>query len=204
VQADSIDQLLPRLRDARRIDWRNGLHVAYQVARALEFVHGRHLMHANITPRNILYQEGTRQAKLADLMLTKALEGSALQQRILEAKFLAELPYLAPEQVESGAYVDNLCDIYSLGAVIYALVTGRPPFTGDTPDEVASRIRSEPPEHPKIHQRSIPGAFDRIIMKMLAKQQIDRYPSPTALMEDLEKVAEEQDEPLGASEKSLP
>jgi serine/threonine-protein kinase len=154
-------------------------------------------MHANITPRHVLYHEGTKRAKLTDLMLNKALAGSALLRRVLESKLIAELSYLAPEQLEGGAYVDNLCDIYSLGAVLYAMLTGRPPFSGDHPEDVLAKIRSEPPEHPKVYQRSIPGSLDRAVMKMLAKQQIDRYANSTALLEDLERIAEEQDEPLG-------
>lgn len=198
VQAESGQQILEKLRDARKIDWRSGFHVAYHVARGLEFVHARHVFHGNITPRNLLIDPATHQAKLADLLLSKALEGSTLQRRILEQKVLAEMCYLAPEQTEAGAFVDNLCDIYSLGAVVYTLLTCRPPLAADAPEDLLAKIRSEQPEHPKVHQRSIPPALDRVVMKMLAKQQMDRYPTATALVEDLERVAEEQDEPLTA------
>ncbi len=197
VQGESAEQLLAKLRDARKIDWRPALHLAHDLARALEFVHARHQMHGNITPRNILVQSVTNAAKLSDLLLNKALDGSGLQRRTLEQKMLAEMPYLAPEQAEPGAFVDNLCDIYSLGAVVYALLTGRPPLSADTPEDLLAKIRTEVPDHPKLNQRSIPPALDRVVMKMLAKQQMDRYSSPAALLADLESVAEEQDEPLG-------
>ena len=145
-----------KLHEVRKIDWRYGLHVAYHVARGLEFLHARRLMHGNITPRNILIQHLSHSAKLADVLLGKALDGSALQQRILEQKMLSEMAYLSPEQAEAGAFDDNLCDIYSLGAVVYALLTGRPPFIADAPDELLAKIRTEPPDHPKVNQRSIP------------------------------------------------
>src|SRR5205807_2256215 len=115
-------------REAQRIDWTRALRVAVHIARALAFAGEHHLVHNNITPQNIMIQGEGNIAKLGDLMLAKALEGSELQAATLEVKLISELAYLSPEQVDPDAFVDDLVDLYCLGTIVYALLTGRPPF----------------------------------------------------------------------------
>jgi serine/threonine protein kinase len=125
-------------------------------------------------------------------MFRKAIEGSVLWQASQENQFLADLPYLAPEQVTPDAFVDDLCDIYSLGVVLYALATGRLPFRGKTPEEALEQIREDVPQKPKKFERSIPTAFQEIVLKMLAKRQEDRYARPEELLADLNRLAEQR------------
>jgi serine/threonine protein kinase len=195
VEGDSLTAVLGELRGARKIKWRRAWRVAVGLARALEFLRQHHLVHGNITPANILIQASDGQARLNDLFLLKALEGSQLQQATLENKLLAELPYLSPEHIDPNATADDLSDLYSLGVVVYALLTGRPPFEGDAPDETLERIRTALPENPKRFQRSIPAEFQAVVLKMLAKHPEDRYPTPTALLADLQQIAAGQEEP---------
>jgi serine/threonine-protein kinase len=144
----------------------------------------------NVTPANILMtSEGV--AKLNDLMMTRALDGSVLQQKVLEKKFLAELHYLSPEQADPDAYVDDLCDLYRLGSVVYQIVTGAPPFTGDSPEEILSEIRQSVPEKPTKFNKHLPMELQAVILKMLAKHPEDRYATPAQLIADLVPLGEQ-------------
>jgi len=178
----------------RALEWRFALRVAVQITRALEFMHRRHLLHLNVTPGNILLDAETGVARLNDLGFWEALVGSKLQQKVLEGKFLAELPYLSPEQVDPDAAVDEFSDQYSLGAVIYTLLTGRPPCQGKTPEETIAQIRSYVPTKPKKVQRFMPDEFQAVVLRMLAKRPEERYTDPGSLLEELKNIATNQGE----------
>ena len=105
-------------------------------------------------------------------------------------KFTAELPYMSPEHLDPDARVDDLSDQYSLGAVLYGLLTGRPPCEGgESPEETVERIRTVRPCRPKESHRSLPDAFQAVVLRMLAKQPEDRYPGPAQIVADLDAVA---------------
>ncbi len=165
VEGESAAARIERTGTLPKIKWRPTLRLAVQIARALEFMHQKHLVHANITPANILAQADSGPARLADLGLWDALVGSALQQEKLEQKFLAELPYLSPEHIDPDARVDELSDQYSLGAVVYALLTGRSPCLGSTPDKTIARIRETLPARPKDLQKAIPEDFQATVLR---------------------------------------
>jgi eukaryotic-like serine/threonine-protein kinase len=128
---------------------------------------------------------------LADLMLANALEGSQLQETILEQKLLVEMPYLAPEQTDPQAFVDHLADLYGLGAVVYTLLTGRPPFSGDTPAEIIEEIRHTSVDRPTMYQKEIPTEFEAVVLKLMAKHQEDRYQTAAELLGSVQAIAEE-------------
>jgi hypothetical protein len=197
VEGLSLAQMLhPSGKSREGIDWRLALRIAVRVGEALEVVHRQHLVHRNVTPHNILVDSKEGQVKLNDLMLGKALEGSVLNTAVRDTKYLAELPYLAPEQTDPDAFVDDLCDLYSLGVAVYALMTGRLPFRGKTPEETLQQIREAVPAKPKKLERSIPSQFQEVVLKMLAKRQEDRYPTPTELLADLDQIAKQRNVPV--------
>jgi serine/threonine-protein kinase len=189
VEGESADQLLRRLRATRKIDWAHACRVAIHAGRALDYLRQQHVTHGNITPRNLLVRGADQRTQLADLMWMKALEGRALQQATLEQKILAELPYMAPEQLDPNAFVDDLADVYGLGAVVYALLTGRPPFRGRTPEETIQQIQETRPIRPSKYQKHIPAAFEEVVLRMLGKRQEERYSTPAELLADLEPLA---------------
>jgi serine/threonine protein kinase len=121
------------------------------------------------------------------------LEGSELQQEILESKLLAEMPYLAPEQADPEAYVDDLCDLYGLGAVVYHLLTGRPPFVADSPEALLEAICEGTPEKPRKYQKNLPIEIQAIVLKMLARHPEERYSTPGMLLDELRGFAEQYD-----------
>jgi eukaryotic-like serine/threonine-protein kinase len=171
-------------------DWRTALRMAMHVARALGFVHRNRLRHSNITPNNILWHAASESARLNDLVLGEALAGSALRQRVQEKKLLAELPYLAPEQFDENAFVDDLSDLYGLGVVTYEVLTGQLPYKSDTPEQTIELIREGMPLRPTKHRPGLPPDLERAVMKMMALRQEDRYSSAAELQSDLERIAE--------------
>jgi serine/threonine protein kinase len=189
VAGESAAKIIERHHGSKKIDWHLGFRLAMHIGRALEFAGRHHLSHLNLTPQNILLAaDGT--AKLNDLMLVKALDGTKLQQATLEKKFLAELPYLSPEQADPEAYADDLCDLYRLGAIVYAVVTGRPPFTSDKPDQLLAQIRTELPEKPRRWQKNIPMEFQAVLLRLLAKHAEERHATPAQLLAELVPIGE--------------
>jgi serine/threonine protein kinase len=189
VEGESAATVIRRWQSAGKFKWRAALRSALQLSKVLELLHQHHLVHANITPANVLLPEDGTAARLNDLGLWDALIGSELQEQTLEKKFLAELPYLSPEHADPEAPVDDLSDQYSVGAVIYGLLTGRPPCEGATTEETIEKVRTALPARPKEFQKSIPDAFQAVVLRMLARRPEDRYPGAGPLVADLEAVA---------------
>jgi pSer/pThr/pTyr-binding forkhead associated (FHA) protein len=195
VEGTSLAQALREPDARRRSHWKPALRMAIHLAHALQFLQSRKLVHGNISPANVLMGHDKvgreKKVKLADLMLSRALEGSTLQESRLETKLEAELGYMAPEQI-NGAPADQLTDLYGLGAVLYARLTGGPPFEGDTPAETIELINSTVPIKPtKIHP-NIPDELSTAVMLLLARHPEDRFQSPRDLLDALENLAEQE------------
>jgi serine/threonine protein kinase len=188
VDGESLSHVIQRIGTAGKLDWRNAFRVAVQIGRALEKAFEHQIIHRNITPQNILLRHSDKAAKLGDLMLAKALEGTLAQQVTKRGQLVGELVYMPPERTRADAEVDCRSDIYGLGATCYALLTGRPPFEGDSVPEVVSKIRQAEPAKPKEFQMSIDGRFQDCVLKMLAKRPEDRYETPSKLLLDLERI----------------
>ena len=189
IEGESLIPIIERLSTKGKIKWSRALRVGVHMARALEFTHQHHLIHGHVTPGNILVQSADNTAKLNDLMLFKVVDGSALAQRQSEEKWKADLPFLAPELTYPDTFVDDLTDQYNLGAVLYALLTGKVPFEGSTPEKMLNKIRQAVPVKPTELQPSVPIELQAVVLKMLAKHQEDRYPSPADVRADLERIA---------------
>jgi hypothetical protein len=193
VEGESVTQVIARLGTAGMLDWRKALGIAVHVARALDYAHGQSIIHRNITPQNVLVGKTPDITKLGDLMLAKAQEGSLAQQITKPGELLGDVRYMSPERTgATTTVVDGRSDIYSLGALIYALLTGRPPFEGTNLIETITKIRQADPVKPKKFQLSIPDLFEGVVLKMLAKRPEDRFQSAADLLKDLERVAKYQ------------
>jgi serine/threonine protein kinase len=191
IEGESLAQTLVRIGQPGKNAWQHALRLAIHVARALDYLHQHHTFHGNLTPQNVLIRLSDKVVKVGDLMLTKALDGSALQQARIEEKLLAEMPYLSPEQANPDAFVDELTDLYSLGALVYARLTGKPPYQGETPEETLELIAEGPLRKPREYQAAIPELMEKAVLKMLARHQEDRYQTPAELLGVLEPFAEE-------------
>jgi serine/threonine-protein kinase len=174
------------------LDWRYAFHVAVDIARALEAAYARQIVHRNITPANILVRSCDRVAKLADLMLAKAMSGSLARQVTRPGELIGDVLYMSPERTRSQADVDTRSDIYSLGATLYALLTGRPPFESESLLDAIDNIRNAPPVPPKKYQLSIYDLFENVVLRMLQKRPDERYQTPTELLDELRRIGNYQ------------
>jgi serine/threonine protein kinase len=193
VEGESLTQVLERMGTPGKLTWKHGLRLGIHIGQALSFLHKQRHMHGNIAPSNILVRFSDKVVKLNDALISKALEGSALQGAMLKQKLLAEVGYLAPEQTDPGAFQDNSTDIYGLGAVMYARMTCHPPFAGKTPEETITMIRKAKLIRPSEYQESIPEDLEDIVMQMLARRQEERYHRLADVLSDLERFAEEEE-----------
>ncbi|HEY7315414.1 MAG TPA: protein kinase [Gemmataceae bacterium] len=192
VEGESLSQVIHRIGVAGMLDWRHGFRVAVHLGRALEFAHSRHIVHRNLTPQNVLIRESDRAALLGDLMLAKAIEGSMALQITQANEMLGDVRYMSPEQTFGPDQVDERSDLYSLGALLYATLSGQPPFEGGSLIETITKIRQAPVVMPKKYQMSIPDAFQAIVLRMLAKRPEDRYQTAEEMLRELERVARYQ------------
>jgi serine/threonine protein kinase len=193
VDGESLTQVIQRIGTAGMLDWRNALRVAIHISRALQFAEEHQIIHRNIKPSNILIQNSDKLTKLGDLMLAKALEGTLAEQITRPGELVGDVAYMSPERTRgSSGVVDCRSDIYSLGATVYALLTGRPPFDAGSLPETIMKIRQADPVKPKKYQLSIPDLFEGTVLKMLAKRPDERFQTPAALLAELERVAKFQ------------
>lgn len=188
VEGTSLETAIERVAESRKLKWKPALRLAVNLARALDFLHSGGLVHGNIVPRNILLPaEGP--ARLNDLALQKALDGSQLVLQVLESKLLAEMPYLSPEHVDPAMQPDDLSDQFCAGAVVYALLAGRPPFQGKNPEQTVELIQHGHPEKPKNLLPAVPDEFQAALLRMLAKRPEERFATPAILVAELERIS---------------
>jgi len=192
VDGESLTEVILRIGPANMLDWRYTLRVAAHVARALELAHQRHIIHRNITPANILIRKVDNLAKLNDLILAKATEGMLSRQVTRPGELLGDLRYMPPERTLDEQRLDARSDIYSLGATLYALLTGRPPLEGHSITDTIARIRYVEPVKPRKYQLAIPELFQDLVLTMLAKRPQDRFQTATDLLSRLAQTAKDQ------------
>ena len=142
--------------------------------------------------REILVRKADNVAKLGDLILAKALDGIMARQVTRPGQILGNIAYMPPERTRDDIPIDTRADVYSLGATVYALLTGRPPVEGPPSVDTISKIRTAEPAKPKKYQLSIPDQFQDVVMKCLEKRPELRYQTPTELLQDLTRVAKFQ------------
>ncbi len=187
VAGESAKQIILRVGVAGMLDWKMAHRVAVDIAQALEFAASQNIVHRNITPTNILIRKNDGVAKLGDLLLAKALDELGPDRVTRAGEILGDLPYLSPEQA-SGERLDHRSDLYSLGATLYALLTGRPPCDGQTMADKVRNIQMVCPEPPKKYHLAIPDLFEAVVLRLLAKRPDDRFADATSLLRDLERV----------------
>ena len=170
------------------LDPREAIRLTLQVAHALSFAHARGLVHRDVKPQNVLLNDDG-QAKVTDFGIARSLDVHGVTQT---GTVLGTSDYIAPEQAR-GQKVDPKTDIYSLGAVLYELLTGEVPFSGDSFVAVAMRHVSEPPPSVLDHRPDCPVRLDLAIQRAMAKDPADRFASMDELCAELEACLAELD-----------
>jgi serine/threonine protein kinase len=189
VDGESLTKVIRHIGPANMLDGRQALKIALQVGRALDVAHRNQIVHRNITPANILIRRADDLVKLNDLILARATQGSLGQQITAPGELVGDVHYTPPERTGDPAIVDPRSDIYSLGATVYALLTGRPPFEGHSLPETIGLIRTATPVPPRKYQLAIPDLFQDVVLSMLAKRPEDRPGSAADLIQSLERTA---------------
>ena len=163
------------------LGWKWSVKIAMQIASALETAHRNNIVHRDIKPHNIIITEDGV-AKVTDFGIAKAVSNSTIT---AFGTTIGSVHYFSPEHARGG-FTDARSDLYSLGVVMYEMVTGRVPFDSDTPVSVALKHMQEEPIEPIKIKSELPQSVNDIIMKAMRKDANERYQSATEMIKDLE------------------
>jgi eukaryotic-like serine/threonine-protein kinase len=176
------------LADGRRLTPMQAVDMTQKIASALGSAHAQGIVHRDIKPGNVMVtRDGL--VKVMDFGIARMQTDITAPQT---SSVIGTPTYLSPEQAQ-GQAVDARSDLYSLGCVLYELLAGRPPFTGDTPVAIAYKQVNETPVPPSAHNPDVPPRLDAVVMKCLAKNPANRYQTAEEFSADLERVKQGQD-----------
>ncbi|MBT0567722.1 Stk1 family PASTA domain-containing Ser/Thr kinase [Williamsia sp. CHRR-6] len=173
------------LRSQGHVSPRQAMTWMADVAAALDFSHQHGIVHRDMKPANVMIDKSGA-VKVMDFGIARAMSDSSAAMTQTSA-VIGTAQYLSPEQAR-GESVDARSDVYSMGCVLFELLTGQPPFTGDSPVSVAYQHVREDPPIPSSIRRDIPPALDSIILKAMSKNPANRYQSAGEMRSDLMKV----------------
>jgi eukaryotic-like serine/threonine-protein kinase len=167
------ESLYERLERERRLPLDDALGIARDVASALGYAHGRGVLHRDVKPENILLAGG--HALVADFGLARAI-GTTEYRRLTETGVIIGSPYyLSPEQIREDLDLDERTDVYSLGCILYEMLTGEPPYTGTSLNQLIKRILTAPVPSAQRLSPAVPSEVDEAIGRALAKSAAGRF-----------------------------
>ena len=162
------------------LNWKETLHFAMQIAKGLDHAHAKGIVHRDIKPHNVMVLKNGS-VKVMDFGIARVMSKS----NTLTKEALGSVHYISPEQAKGG-WVDNRSDLYSLSVVMYEMMTGRPPYDGESPVAVAIQHINGGAVMPSRLNPNIPGGLEQIIMKGMALDVKDRYASAAEMLRDME------------------
>lgn len=186
IQGKTLKEII--LQERGPLPWKWSINMAIQIASALEMAHRNNIVHRDIKPHNIIVTEDGV-AKVTDFGIAKAVSNSTIT---AFGTTIGSVHYFSPEHARGG-FTDAKSDLYSLGVVMYEMVTGRVPFDADTPVSVALKHMQEEPIEPIEVNPNVPVAVNKIIMRALQKDTTLRYQTATEMLGDLKKSLKDPD-----------
>ena len=167
------ESLYARLQRERRLPLEDALQITHDVAAALGYAHGSRVLHRDVKPENILLAGG--RALVADFGLARAIGAADYRRLTATGVIVGTAYYMSPEQLREDRDLDQRSDIYSLGCILYEMLTGGPPFTGRSLTEVATRILRAPVPSVSQVRAEVPAAIDAALARALAKSAAGRF-----------------------------
>lgn len=181
IQGKTLKEII--VKEKGPLPWKWSINVSIQIASALEMAHRNNIIHRDIKPHNIIITEDGV-AKVTDFGIAKAVSNSTIT---AFGTTIGSVHYFSPEHARGG-FTDAKSDLYSLGVVMYEMVTGRVPFDADTPVSVALKHMQEEPVEPIELNPNLPIAVNKIIMRALQKDTTLRYQTASEMLVDLKKA----------------
>jgi serine/threonine-protein kinase len=184
--AEMLDERLPTIDEA--------LSIARDMCGALQFIHGRGIYHRDLKPANIMLEESGR-AVLMDFGLAIF---DKFEVKAPKTGSVGTPQYQPPEQAEVGGRFGKITpasDVYGLGATLYHLLTGTPPFEGTDRAEIRHQVLTREPPAPRERSAKVPADVEAIVLKAMKKRPEERYPNPAAMAKDLERAMEKRKRP---------
>lgn len=182
VSGKTLNELI---KEEAPMDYRKAADIAKQVAAGLSAAHKKGIVHRDVKPHNILMTEDGI-AKITDFGIAKAVTNTTIVDSGKD-NVMGSVHYFSPEQAK-GANVDEKSDIYSLGIVLYEMLTGKVPFDGDNPVTIALMQINEPVTPPSVFNHNVPPGLERIVMKAVEKQPKNRFESADEMIDALDKM----------------
>jgi eukaryotic-like serine/threonine-protein kinase len=174
IAGESLRELIER---EGQLPLDRAVHIAHEVAEALDYAHGQNIVHRDIKPANILIGNDGR-VVVVDFGIARAIEQAVDIQRVTSTGLTIGTPvYMSPEQGSAERSIDGRSDIYSLGCVLFEMLAGQPPFTGPTAQSIVARHMSAPVPSIRLVRPQVPEGVERAIERSLAKVPADRYAS---------------------------
>jgi len=161
------------------------VEITGQIARGLAFAHEQGVIHRDIKPANVIVLRN-RRPKITDFGIARLCEADGRS-----GERAGSPKYMAPEQIRADTTIDGRADLFSLGAVLYEMLTGRAPFIGETVHEIMERVLGADPPPPSTLNARVSPELDAMVLRMLAKRAEDRFPSARSLFRELRRVEEQ-------------
>jgi tetratricopeptide (TPR) repeat protein/tRNA A-37 threonylcarbamoyl transferase component Bud32 len=184
----SGESLREKLAKEHELPINEAVRILRDAVDALAHAHEKGVVHRDIKPDNVLLSG--RHALVTDFGVAKAVSEATGRDKLTTAGVSLGTPtYMAPEQAAADPHIDQRADIYAIGVVAYELLTGRPPFTGNTPQQVLSAHVTETPDPVTKHRQTVPPQLEQLVMRCLEKKPADRWQSAEELLPALEAVS---------------
>jgi serine/threonine-protein kinase len=177
------------------LDPKLAIHICLQILAAARFAHGKGLVHRDIKPQNVMIDDEWN-VKVTDFGIAHTPEGGDITQT---GQMVGTAQYISPEQAQ-GKAVSNASDLYSIGVVLFEMVTGKVPFDGDSSVAIALQHINQPPPRPSSVNPSVPPALDAIVLKAIAKSPVERFASAEEFTQALERARDNLGAPPGRTE----